>query len=68
MSSKITRTAGMDVESSGSDSDEEKPGSSFVNPLAKAKKMIDAAGELSEGSWSDDDMSDGQGDSKKKKK
>jgi hypothetical protein len=66
MSTSVTRAAGMDVESSGSDSDGEKKSKAFVNPLAK-KKTIDAAGELSEGSWSDDG-SDNEGDRKKKSK
>ena len=67
MSSSVTRAAGMDQESSGSDSDGERDAVKFVNPLAK-KKTIDAAGELSEGSWSDDDVSDQGGKKKKSKK
>ena len=54
----------MDVESSGESSDGESKAQKFINPLAK-KKTIDAEGEVSEGSWSDDDVSE---DEKKKKK
>jgi hypothetical protein len=68
MSSSVTRAAGMDVESSGTDSDGEDRPSKFVNPLAKVKKTIDLAGELSEGEWSDDDVSDKGGKKTKKEK
>lgn len=45
---------GLDNESSGESSSEEKTTGAFVNPLAK-RKTIDVAGEVSEGEWSDDD-------------
>ena len=54
---------GKDNESEGHSSSDE-PKNSFVNPLAKKKKTIDAA-EISEGEWSDDDNGD---DNKKQKK
>jgi hypothetical protein len=68
MSSSVTRAAGLDVESSGTDSDGETRPSKFVNPLAKVRKTIDAAGEISEGEWSDDDASDKDGKKTKKEK
>ena len=55
---------GKDNESEGHSSSDE-PKNSFVNPLAKKKKTFDAAGEFSEGEWSDDDNGD---DNKKQKK
>ncbi len=54
--------AGLDVESSGESScGEAAAAAKFVNPLARARKTIDAAGELSEGSWSDEDEEGGAG-------
>lgn len=74
MNSKVTRSeivaAGQDAESSGTSDDEKakKSGNSFVNPLAKPKKIIDMDGDMSEGDWSSDNASDGNKDDKKKKK
>ena len=59
---KANDMAGKDVESSGDDSDGDKP--LFVNPLAAAAKQPDQSSE----EWSDDDLSqDGKGKKKSKK-
>jgi len=74
LDAKVTRSsavaAGMDAESSGTSDDEKnakKSSSTFVNPLAKPKKIIDMDGEMSEGEWSSDNASEGKDDKKKKK-
>lgn len=57
---------GMDIESSGESSEGETDGKGlFVNPLAKKE---DAAKTGNDSDWSDDDLSDGDRKSRKKKK